>query len=683
MGAGSGAWCLSGALALAAAVSSAPSAAAPAPAEGRLAIPEVPFLPQTRSLCGGAALSMVLRYWGEAGVHPEDFKGALRDDGRGITADTLRKLAEARGYRALALQADRAEAAAQLARGRPLIALAGARKGGGNHYVVLLAWANGSVLLHDPALGPFRVISEAEWQRRWDATGRWTLLVLPPTERRPKQHDTPPTVAADGPCAGMVTAALAKADDGDVASARQDLTAAASLCPGSSRAPREAAGLEFRLERWPEAAELAEQAVERDRDDFLAWRLLATSRFLEGKPEAALEAWNEVGEPRLDLVRIEGLARTPFRAVYDYLGGDAGEEVLTPSALRRAQRRLAALPAAEASRVSYRPVQGGRVELEAAIAERPTLEPLRPWLLESAARALIDHAAALDVANLTSSGDAARVFWRWQPNRPQLAFAAAAPRALGLPGVVTAQVVWDEQTYQLAGAAAALRETRKGASLSLQDWWWADSSAALTLAVDEWSDRGRSVSIAAAVEHRALEDKIALGGRLAGWALRSGAPFYAGSLWARARTRAAAAGAPQLHLDLQLDAASAKAPLALWSGAGTGLGRDLLLRAHPLLRDGVVDGACFGRQMLRAGAEGDAGLAVIGPLVLRAAVFVDAARVLAPAPGLSARRTFVDVGTGLRLRLPGRRSTLRADVATPWGALHPQLSVGWQAVWPQ
>jgi hypothetical protein len=61
---------------------------------------------------------------------------------------------------------------------------------------------------------------------------------------------------------------------------------------------------------------------------------------------------------------------------------------------------------------------------------------------------------------------------------------------------------------------------------------------------------------------------------------------------------------------------------------------------------------------------------------------VDAARVLVPAPGESAR-SFVDVGTGLRLRLPGQRSTLRADVATPWGALRPRLSVGWQAAWPQ
>jgi hypothetical protein len=63
-----------------------------------------------------------------------------------------------------------------------------------------------------------------------------------------------------------------------------------------------------------------------------------------------------------------------------------------------------------------------------------------------------------------------------------------------------------------------------------------------------------------------------------------------------------------LRFDLTYEAASAQAPLALWSGAGTGQGRDSLLRAHPLVRDGVIDGLCFGRQVLRGGIEGEAPL---------------------------------------------------------------------------
>jgi hypothetical protein len=82
------------------------------------------------------------------------------------------------------------------------------------------------------------------------------------------------------------------------------------------------AGLELRLENWAGAVVLAERAVVRNRDDVLAWRLLATSRFLAGRSEAALDVWNHIGEPRLDIVKIDGLARTPYRTVYDSLRND-------------------------------------------------------------------------------------------------------------------------------------------------------------------------------------------------------------------------------------------------------------------------------------------------------------------------------------------------------------------------
>ncbi len=649
----------------------------------RLSIPEVPYLSQTASLCGGAALAMVLRYWGEVGVRPEEFASSLPASGRGITTETLRRLAEARGYRALALRAEPAETVAQLGKGRPLIALAAAGKRG-YHYVVLLAWANRQVLLHDPARGPFRVVPEAEWQRRWNASGRWALLILPFSRQEPARPGADGAAEGGDPCAALVRPAIEKADQGDLESAERDLAAAAELCPDSSTPLRERAGLELRLENWAGAADLAERAVARDPDDVLSWRILATSRFLEGKPEAALHAWNRVGEPKLDLVRIDGLTRTPFRTVYDYVGREV-DEVMTPESLRRTQRRVAALPAASGSRVSYRPLPGGRAQLEVAIVERPTIDPLPALVLESAARALTDHAVQVNLANLTATGDGSRVFWRWQPNRPQVSLAASAPRAMGLPGIVTAEVVWDEQSYRSgAGGGMLVRETRKRASLSVEEWWRPDSKAELTLAVDEWKHRGRFLSIAGGVDQRLSGDRVAVGGRLAGWApLRSGPPFYAGSLWIRARSGAATTRQPVLRLDLSFEAASARAPFALWSGAGTGLGRDPLLRAHPLLRDGIIDGPCFGRQILRGGVEGEGPVALLGPFALSAALFVDSARALAPLPGVSSRQTFVDVGAGLRLRLPGRHAALRADVATPWGAFRPRLSVGWQAQWPE
>lgn len=335
--------------------------------------------------------------------------------------------------------------------------------------------------------------------------------------------------------------------------------------------------------------------------------------------------------------------------------------------------------------MSYRPLPHGRARLEVAIVERPTFDPLLPLLVESTLRAVTDHHFGLTLANVTGTGDRGRALWRWQPNRPQVSLSASAPRALGLPGIVTAEALWDEQSYRIPARGAddvVVRETRKRASLTVEEWWRADTKAGVSVAVDEWSNRGRALSIAARVDQRLAEDRVSVAGWLAGWTRASGPPFHAGALRLSARSRATDGRRPVLRLDLAYEGASRRAPLGLWSGAGTGLGRDLLLRAHPLLRTGIVEGRCFGREVLRAGLEGEAAVGSLGPLAFNAALFVDSARVLASLPGAPSRPGFVDLGAGVRVRLPGRGSSLRLDVSTPWGRLRPQLSVGWQAEWP-
>jgi tetratricopeptide (TPR) repeat protein len=327
----------------------------------------------------------------------------------------------------------------------PLIALtdAGPR---GYHYVVLLAWANRRVMFHDPALGPFRVMPEAEWLRRWNLSDRWALLILPNTPKEATARRPLQAAAEEDACAPRVRPAIESADRGELQSAKRDLAAAAEACPDSSAPLRELAGLEFRLENWAGASALAERAVARNRDDALSWRLLATSRFLAGRPEAALDAWNEVGEPKLDLVSIDGLERTPFRTVYDSLG-TGPDDVLTSPSLLRARRRVAALPAAEGSRVSYRPLPGGRARLEVAIVERPTID-LLPLLLESAIRAFTDHAAAR--ASPTSRRRATRAGPSGAGSRTGRRSRSPHPLpARWAPGIVTAEVLWDEQSYRV------------------------------------------------------------------------------------------------------------------------------------------------------------------------------------------------------------------------------------------
>lgn len=644
-----------------------------------LTVPAVPYLPQSEALCGGATLAMVLRYWGVPDVRPEDFAGSLTPEGTGIPADALRQLAEARGFRAFAFSGGRPEAVSQLEKGRPLIALLSTAPGR-HHYVVVLAWANQRVLVHDPAVGPFRIIPEGEWETRWNPTERWALLVLPPAGFVGRGDASPrPLPQEAGPCAALVQPGVDLALAGSPDAAAELLAAAAAWCPDASTPVREMAALEFRREGYSAAADLAAEAVRRDPTDRFAWKLLATSRFLSGRRPEALAAWNRLDEPRLDLIQIDGFERTPTRVVYEYLGEEPAT-MLTPGRLRRVRRRIEALPAAEFSRVSYRPLSDGRAQLDVNVVERRAFSPPLSILLHSTVLAVSERAIGVDVFGLAPSGDAARLLGRWHPNRSRGVLSASSPRFLGLPGIVTVEALWDEQSYRVPPTpfeSAPVRERRERASLSLAHWWAADTRAAVTVALDDWSGLGRYGSLSGDVDQRLLGDRVAVGGSAAGWWSALAAPFYSASLRLSVRTRTTPER-PRLHIDVSYDVASARAPLGLWSGAGTGPGRPVLLRAHPLVREGVIEGAAFGRGLLSGSVQAEAPIASLGPATLRAAVFVDAARVLAPRRGA----TLVDVGVGLRLQPPGWRSSLRVDVATPWGSAHPHLSAGWQAEWP-
>jgi hypothetical protein len=439
------------------------------------------------------------------------------------------------------------------------------------------------------------------------------------------------------------------------------------------------AALEFRRESWSAAADLAAEAVRRDPGDRFAWKLLATSRFLAGQRQQALAAWNRIDEPRLDLVQLHGFEHTSSRVAYEYLGEEPAT-VLTPERVRRVQRRIEALPAAQLTSVSYRPLSGGTAQLDVNVVERPAFSSPRSLLLQSALRAVSERSIGVDVFGLASSGDSVRLVGQWQPNRSRGALAASAPRFLKLPGIVTAEVLWDEQSYRVPPArfeGAPVRERRQRGSLSLAHWWAADTRAAVTVGADEWSRRGRYLSLAGDLEQRLLGDRVAVGAGAATWLSGASVPFHAASARGSVRTRTTPER-PRVRLDASYDFASARAPLALWSGAGTGTARALLLRAHPLVRHGVIEGAAFGRELWGGSVQAETPIASRGPARLRATVFVDAARVLGPRRGA----TLVDVGGGLRLQPPGWKSALRVDLATPWGSTRPHLSLGWQGEWP-
>src|SRR5262249_32748417 len=128
------------------------------------------------------------------------------------------------------------------------------------------------------------------------------------------------------------------------------------------------------------------------------------------------------------------------------------------------------------------------------------------------------------------------------------------------------------------------------------------------------------------------------------------------------------------------DRVSDAAPRALWPGAGEGQARPALLRAHPMLDGGIIDPrrSAFGRTLTHATVEAQRWFD--RPLLphLALAGFIDTARATRGLAASSMTATHVDVGGGLRIRVPGAEGVLRLDVAHGVRDGANALTVTWQ-----
>jgi hypothetical protein len=640
------------------------------------ALLDVPFVSQSEQLCGGAAAAMVLRYWGERGVRAEDFASLVDDEAGGIRQSELGAALRGRGWTVLPLDPPGREGFTRpLTLGRPVLALVEDAPGR-YHYVVIVGSTGDRVVYHDPARAPFRTLDREAFDRAWAATGRWGIVVVP---SEPPSSDPEPVAStlwpvASGPCAGLVERGVSLARDGNRTEAAGALEAAVALCPESADAHLELAGLRFLERGWEEAGALAARAVELAPESAHAWRVLASSRFIGGDADGALDAWNRVEEPRLDLVRVSGLARTRHRVVEEMIKVDAGT-ALTPASLARARRRIAEMPALSGSRVSYAPVGGGLAEVDVAVVERP-LGPSAFSLAAGVARAAIEREVVADISNATGSGERFSVGWRFWENRPAVGIRAEAPSLFGVTGLWTIEGSWSRQPYAL-GDAAVLVEERRHAAVRFADWLTGGTRVEFGLGGDRWSGRSASAFVGGAVEQRLGNDRVALraGGSL--WPSTGGA-FGAGSI--AGAWRADGARHVSVHARGGFDAASAHAPLDLWPGAGGGHVRTPRLRAHPLLDDGVVSGGVFGQRLAHASVEARRPLLTRPLIRFEAVAFGDAARAWHSLTG--DRRLHIDAGGGLRLRGPADAGAIAIDVARGLRDGRMALTIGWEQAWP-
>src|SRR5262245_62026572 len=118
---------------------------------------EVPFVPQTDALCGGAAAAMVFRYWGDTYADPQQFAPLIerRRGASGIADDALVRAIDSRGWRTEKLQHPGAGGdtldglRARLIARQPVIVLLAGRRDQ-YHYVVVTGVSGDAVVVHDP-----------------------------------------------------------------------------------------------------------------------------------------------------------------------------------------------------------------------------------------------------------------------------------------------------------------------------------------------------------------------------------------------------------------------------------------------------------------------------------------------------------------------------------------------------
>ena len=671
---------------------------------------DVPYLPQTPELCGGAAVAMVLRYWGERDVFPQDFAPLVGAGAGGILTGTLASAVHDRGWQTFVLPASDDTAMTRLQveidRGHPLIALIEVGPAT-YHYVVIVAVTEQAVVLHDPARAPFRVLGRVEFDRAWAGAGRWIMLVLPRASDRSDDgvaHPEPHAASASPhavrtPCSALVDHGVTQARAGDQDGAESRLVAATSLCPADAAAWRELAGLRFAQSRWADAQDLGLAAVRLAPDDAHAWQLVATSRYLSGDAMGALDAWNRAGDPRIDTITLHGVERTPQPVVVRAAGWQP-REVLTPDVFGRGMRRLRDLPVASNARVRYEPVfpetGGGLAHIDVFIDERQAAP--RGWfpLAALSARALLLDELVVDVAGTLGAGEVATAAWRWSAGRPRVALGLALPSPRGLPGTISLDGSWERQSYawtSASGGVTSVREDRRRLSVRLSDWsssrlWWQTGIALDRLQqhgdVAERPSGARDyLALEGAVDLRPAADRVAVVAAGGWWTPLGGrGRFATGRLLAAWRSTDDSMR-PFWSARSEIEVASPKAPLALWTGAGTGQGRGGLLRAHPLLSDGILTGLVFGRGV------GHASLEYVRPVAralgrgLAVAGFVDAGRAWHRPNGLGASPLYVDTGIGVRVPAPGHDQSIRIDLAHGLRGGGATLSASWGKAWPR
>ena len=401
----------------------------------------------------------------------------------------------------------------------------------------------------------------------------------------------------------------------------------------------------------------ARKTVDVSRDDRAKVDAEARARYVRGDVEGALDTWNELAEPTVRCITVDGLVRTRDAVVIDYLGTRHGE-LLTAEALARLARRLDELSAASQTSARFDPGPDGSTTITAVAEERGLVPAGFYGWGQVALRAAFTQEIRVPIVSPAGHGDVWTPSYRWSANRPRAMLRFDAPAPGRLPGMISAVAMAERQTYRFTELGGEFRQSQFRLGGALSDWvtnWlrWEGGAA---------FDRIGAIprlAIEGSLNVRTFGDRLAVIASAGHWLGARGArPFGTRELVATVRSTATA-DVPVFTTLVGIARATDTAPLAVWPAASSAEGRGAFLRAHPLRSDSVVTGEVFGRTLVFSSTEYQHPFHTrFGTVAL--AGFVDAGRAsrrLNP----NASLFHVDVGTGLRLSRAGS-AALRLDV---------------------
>jgi len=625
---------------------------------------DVPYVPQSPSLCGGAAAAMVFRYWGDSHADVEPFAALVDRAAGGIATDRLVGAIRDRRWNAMPFTGTEQTLRDQLAAHHPIILLIEDHPNA-YHYVVAVGADKDDIFVHDPSWGPSRRFKRTELARAWGGANFWALLVLPSAimpshtlQAAPAAVDAPTTAVTR--CDELLRAAVEEIGQKGLDSAETALTQVHNACPSSAAPIAELAGVRFAQRRWRDAADLAQTASETDPANTYAWDVLGSSRYMLDDLHGALAAWNHIGKPKIDAISITGLRRTRYQIVAEAIALKPNT-LLTVEDLRLAERRLEQLPDQSHTRVSFVRNNEGYATVDIAVAEQGTLPHNVGGFAAVAANGAINREVTLTVPGTEGQGEIWSGTWRWWENRPRVAFEFAGPRVGFLPGTWRVNASWEAQTFATDVDGPHLRERQVHAGVTMTNWLTHAWRYEVAAGADSWDSQRRDMSLGATIETRNSQDRIIASATLEHWfPLVDAEPFSRALLMGSFRSKVENYGLVDTA-DVGFETVTSNAPMSLWPGAGEGHARAPLLRAHPLLIEGIVTGPVFGRHVEFGTNELTYWATPFGITRVGFAVFADSANASARMKGALGYAFHVDAGAGLRVRVPG--GTLRVDYA--------------------